>query len=78
MANMPDDARGPNVFRRYLGVPEADRVPESRRNEIAEAVKVSPDGAEGLVSRSLADVVIETPRLRVLPTHERYASEIFE
>jgi hypothetical protein len=41
MADMPDDARGPSVFRRYLGVSEPGRVPEAHMNVIAEAVRAS-------------------------------------
>jgi len=39
MPDMPDEARGPNVFQRYLGVGEAARVPEARMNEIAGSVR---------------------------------------
>ena len=39
MPDMPDDARGPNVFQRYLGVGEAERVPEGQMNAIASAVR---------------------------------------
>jgi diadenosine tetraphosphate (Ap4A) HIT family hydrolase len=38
MPDMPDEARGPNVFQRYLGVGEAARVPETQMNAIAQSV----------------------------------------
>lgn len=41
MPDLPQDALGPNIFMRYLGVPEADRVPEAKMNAIAEAVRAS-------------------------------------
>jgi diadenosine tetraphosphate (Ap4A) HIT family hydrolase len=40
-SDMPDDARGPNVFFRHLGRPEDERVPETRMNAIAAAVRAS-------------------------------------
>jgi diadenosine tetraphosphate (Ap4A) HIT family hydrolase len=41
MPDLPAEARGPNVFQRYLGVSESERVPEARMNAIAEAVRAS-------------------------------------
>jgi hypothetical protein len=41
MPDLPAEARGPNVFQRYLGVSESERVPEARMNAIAEAVRTS-------------------------------------
>ena len=41
MPDLAQEARGPNVFQRYLGVPEPQRVPEARMNAIAEAVRAS-------------------------------------
>ncbi|KAB8141038.1 HIT family protein [Chloroflexia bacterium SDU3-3] len=38
MPDIPDDRRGPRVFG-YLGVPEAERVPEDAMNRIAEQVR---------------------------------------
>ncbi len=38
MADQPEDRRGPNIFA-YLGVPEAERVSESRMNDIAAQVQ---------------------------------------
>jgi hypothetical protein len=35
---MPEDHRGPNVFR-YLGVAEEERVTEARMNELAAQVR---------------------------------------
>lgn len=34
MADQPEDRRGPAVFG-YLGVPEAERVPENERDQLA-------------------------------------------
>jgi diadenosine tetraphosphate (Ap4A) HIT family hydrolase len=38
MADIPNDHRGPNVFK-YLGMPEAQRVSEARMNEIGIQVR---------------------------------------
>lgn len=40
MADLPEDHRGPNVFK-YLGVPEAERVSEAAMNELAAQVRRS-------------------------------------
>ena len=41
MSDMPDEARGPGVFQRYLGVGEANRVPEAQMNALAQSVRES-------------------------------------
>jgi diadenosine tetraphosphate (Ap4A) HIT family hydrolase len=38
MAELPDDARGPSIFR-YLGRPEAERVPEPERDRLAQELR---------------------------------------
>jgi hypothetical protein len=38
MPDMPDEARGPGIFR-YLGRPEAERVPEAERDRLAHALR---------------------------------------
>ena len=38
MADQPDDHRGPNIFK-YLGASEADRVSETRMNEVATVIR---------------------------------------
>ena len=40
MADLPEDHRGPEVFK-YLGVPEAERVSEAEMNRIGQAVRAS-------------------------------------
>lgn len=37
-ADMPDDHRGPNVFK-YLGVPDQDRISEAEMNTLAEQIR---------------------------------------
>lgn len=38
MADLPEDHRGPNIFK-YLGVPEEERVSETAMNQIASEVR---------------------------------------
>jgi hypothetical protein len=38
MIDLPEDRRGPNVFK-YLGVPEEERVSEAAMNQIASEVR---------------------------------------
>jgi diadenosine tetraphosphate (Ap4A) HIT family hydrolase len=38
MPDLPDEARGPGIFR-YLGRPEAERVPEAERDRLAHKLR---------------------------------------